>query len=497
MSQKCKQCGFSEATETDLTETPYTSPAHLLSYIGSNDPPPHAQETQFRRMLSGSVASLRELDDRIATMQHELRTLLRQRRGKEREIDDYKSVLHPIRRLPQEILCEIFLSFVTENLDDCNRRNDEELVSTLNPSSTIWILPQISSYWRSIALSFPRMWSTVILITGNFDLNQLSEAIRMLGAQLYRSDNHQLSISITSRLDIRKSHPLLELLFSTSRRWKELSIHATIESLESFSPLRGSLPAMTTLHVWAKNNNRNFAPSSTLSMFEFTPKLTTLVGHPHVLYKLSFPFSQILEYGRDLRCTCVSHAALLSRMPNVEHITASCFPNNKLDLARGLHPNNLPRAIALPYLRRAALLGDGGRQGKEHSSTECALLLRLTLPALKELEIGLFHSIDGLRGLLQRSRCSLDKLTLRIYGLPDDARIDILKDVPTLTSLTLRCPPAVITKFMEEISRSTLVVPSLRSLTLENSCGFDSVQIEELKTSRSSLSLVEIEGVRY
>ncbi|KAJ7590477.1 hypothetical protein C8J56DRAFT_748986, partial [Mycena floridula] len=122
--------------------------------LGSNKPPSQLEESQFRELLTESAGSLKDLDERIATMRRDLEVLVFQRASKRREVEEYRSVLHPIRRLPKEILCEIFVSCVNEDLDDdgYNRAN------SLTASSTIWILPRVSADWRSITLSFPRMW---------------------------------------------------------------------------------------------------------------------------------------------------------------------------------------------------------------------------------------------------------------------------------------------------------------------------------------------------
>ncbi|KAJ7590454.1 hypothetical protein C8J56DRAFT_826342 [Mycena floridula] len=492
MSEKCKVCDFSDASEPGFPADPAYAPLpHLLPFIGTNNPPSQSQESRFKEMLAESVGSLKDLNDRIQAMRHDLEELVRQRARKEREVEEYKLVLHPIRRLPEEILCEIFLTFVNEDLE-------EDLDdTTLDASSTIWILPQVSAHWRSIAVSFARMWSTVRLLAEDFDIDRLPKTIRMLGAQLYRSASHQLSISIFSDVDIPRSHLLLEMLFSTSSRWKELSIYVTTKSLESFSPLRGSLPLIATLHVWAYD--RRIVPA-TLNMFEFAPKLTKLIGHPHVLCKLIFPSSQTVQCGQEIRSTCVSHIALLSRTPNLQRITIACIKNDGLDSTTDIDLDQIPRSITLPFVTRAAFrreLNVDEEREHLHSSNGCALILRLTLPALKDPDIHVYHSMDELQHLLRRSQCPLETLSLYIYGVPDDACIALLKDIPTLTSFTLKCSDDLADKFMEPFSKSPTIVPSLQFLKLENSCSFDSVQIEQLKASRPSLSVVETDGVRF
>ncbi|KAJ7584252.1 hypothetical protein C8J56DRAFT_199373 [Mycena floridula] len=89
-----------------------------------------------------------------------------------------------------------------EDLDDdgYNRAN------SLTASSTIWILPRVSADWRSITLSFPRMWFTLRLATKDFDTVQLPRTMRMLGVQIHRSGSHDLSLAIDSSVDLYRNH---------------------------------------------------------------------------------------------------------------------------------------------------------------------------------------------------------------------------------------------------------------------------------------------------
>ncbi|KAJ7590458.1 hypothetical protein C8J56DRAFT_593102 [Mycena floridula] len=499
MPQQCTICGFPNASEMDFKPSEMTSesPPELLSLIRSHNPPSDIQASQIRRLLTESEEALRDLDQRISEMRRALAMLVRQRAIKTRDVEEHRSALHPIRRLPREILCEIFLSFVNEELEkDLNH-------SSLDSSSTIWILPQVSGHWRSVALSFARMWSTVRLMTDDFDLSRISETNRKLEVQLDRSANHQLSVCIFNKAEIPKSHPLLPILFSTSSHWKDLAILAKVSSFESFSVLKGSLPSMTTLHAWSLDQRTTI--STSFSIFESAPKLTKILGHPHLHCKLDLPFSQITDYVEELRFTCIWHTVLLSLMPNLQRITTACAVSTDFDSETGLHVHRIPDTITLVSVSSANLRRSFAHEGEmaeededaEHSTNDCPLMLRLTLPTLKELDIDLYHSVDGLRTLLRRSQCRLETLSLYVYKVPDDACIELLKDIPPLTSFTLDCTEALTMKFMEAFTQNPTIVPALRSLKLKNSCRFDSSQIEQLKASRPELSVVEICGTRY
>ena len=77
-------------------------------------------------------------------------------------------LLHPIHRLPVELLTEIFLHIHQSNVDSISdlllrRPNNRRAVV---PPPTVFILGSVSSYWRKIAQSIPTLIS-LIMVTSN------------------------------------------------------------------------------------------------------------------------------------------------------------------------------------------------------------------------------------------------------------------------------------------------------------------------------------------
>ncbi|KAJ4483920.1 hypothetical protein J3R30DRAFT_3256105, partial [Lentinula aciculospora] len=88
-----------------------------------------------------------DLDSQIKLMQQSISHLTLQRERILTNIQAYRMILHPIRRLPREVILEIF-----EWLPDLR------VVSSLNSGKAPWTLGQISRGWRGIALSSPELW---------------------------------------------------------------------------------------------------------------------------------------------------------------------------------------------------------------------------------------------------------------------------------------------------------------------------------------------------
>lgn len=129
-------------------------------------PEPPTKETleDARRCLASTRDSIRELAYRIDAEEAVLARLVREHRNAISELQEQQAALEkqatraqaylsPIRRLPLELLREIFTwSF------------------ELHPSSA-WVLAAVSTPWRKLALRMPLIWSKVsalsIFLAGN------------------------------------------------------------------------------------------------------------------------------------------------------------------------------------------------------------------------------------------------------------------------------------------------------------------------------------------
>ncbi|KAJ7589829.1 hypothetical protein C8J56DRAFT_859396 [Mycena floridula] len=496
MTQKCRVCGFSATSEAQTTV--YKPAAEIWQLLRENLPLSEAQETDFQKIVVEGDRYLEDLNSSIAKMRHDLQGLIREREEKEQELRFHKSVLHPLRRLPNEILSEIFLSFINEDLEQ------DETTSSLDPLSTQWVIPRVSKYWRWVALSLSRMWSTIRLTHKDFDSIDLDDWIQrrrvaMLEVQLSRSGSHQLSVFIASRLDVAPSHPLLQLLFPTSDRWKDLLIFVPVAFLPAFAPIRGSLSSLHTLHVWSPGFSDQILVDRDIVAFELAPKLTTLIGNPYIFLKLLLPYAQITTYECNVVWSCHVYVTLLSVLTNLQNFVVDCDVDiqSPLDAREGI-ANGTLRSFNLPNLHSAVL-----RHHPFHISSDCALLPRVSLPALEDLNIPVCKSLAELRAMLQRSRCFLDRLYLAINGVPeDDSLVELLDEAPSLISFTVNCAEAVTAKLIDDLIQNPSVLPSLQFLKLRDPeehdpFNLDLSNISNLRNLRPTLSVLEIDGVKY
>src|SRR6266567_1824349 len=101
-------------------------------------------------ILPAPTAKLAELDIEIARVQELYSSLREQRQDLLTEIEGYQSLISPARRLPVDILQEIFIHTLPTTHN-----------ALMDPFECPTLLTRVCSGWRSIALSNPHLWSTI------------------------------------------------------------------------------------------------------------------------------------------------------------------------------------------------------------------------------------------------------------------------------------------------------------------------------------------------
>ncbi|KAJ7902475.1 hypothetical protein B0H13DRAFT_2195423 [Mycena leptocephala] len=153
-ASRCSECGApsSGSAETfDVTVTPGTRHHTLLN---SNEPPQESELTFICSAISKADARLACLEDEISNLRKTLQQLEADHTSE--SLSSYRTkhkvILFPLRRMPPEVLSEIFLwtlpsiqAFIGHS--SCGRFD-------MRVSS--WILTRICTRWRAISISFLR-----------------------------------------------------------------------------------------------------------------------------------------------------------------------------------------------------------------------------------------------------------------------------------------------------------------------------------------------------
>ncbi|PBK94348.1 hypothetical protein ARMGADRAFT_90786 [Armillaria gallica] len=203
--------------------------------LSQNDPPLEMERSDIHETITSGATAVSLLDERISEAQRILATFISEREQVLSCIDDARTLLHPIRTINDDILQEIFSWCVYdwEDIMSC-RHSYHDSLGRLEPP---WTLSHVSHRWRTISLSSPRLWTSVILnFSAYSDLMIPHRNILFkFGLQLERSRGCDLSVSLSSGLAGIGNHPILAMLDTSSSRWKHLRAHLPPEGLKTLS----------------------------------------------------------------------------------------------------------------------------------------------------------------------------------------------------------------------------------------------------------------------
>ncbi|KAK6977586.1 hypothetical protein R3P38DRAFT_3123704 [Favolaschia claudopus] len=205
-------------------ESPFQS--HLYTNYIPTDP----EISQIRAHLVPHEAELVHLDALI-------QDLCAQRVRVKAYLDSYKALISHPRRLPQDILEEIFLA--------CLPTAHDAVMSLAEPPL---LLGRICSRWRAIAFALPRLWSSLHIHVDYVKWNE--ERIAAIDEWLKRTSSSPLSISVRGNNDLGFSDDLavVNILTGHSSHWSTLRLYKLTN--EAFLSLAAeSAPALSDIEI--------------------------------------------------------------------------------------------------------------------------------------------------------------------------------------------------------------------------------------------------------
>jgi hypothetical protein len=219
-----------------------SEPHHMSTpfsrYLQSNQAPSEDETHEIKALRANPLKEISIIDVEIEQIEATLNSLKRKRAHIQESIDDFNTILAPVRRIPMDILGVIFVNCLATH------RNP-----IMSASEAPILLTHICRDWRSIALSIPRLWSRLYVPTLPIVLQYPPEAppsVNSLKAERrlkVRTEEVQrwLRLSAACPLAITlmpaggpASHPpLLDSIIQSSRRWQQLELGLGFFSPES------------------------------------------------------------------------------------------------------------------------------------------------------------------------------------------------------------------------------------------------------------------------
>ncbi|KAJ7609149.1 hypothetical protein FB45DRAFT_1067153, partial [Roridomyces roridus] len=416
LSSRCSECGSLKSSSFDQTPTS----SRRLKLTTTNEIPEEAELDSIRSFASTTRARLAVLEQGIVELEDRLKELQSERLALRKLHEEDSAILSPLRRVPPEILAEVF-SWTLPGPDDAFA------LAGKKAKHSPWILGYICRRWRDIALSIPSLWS-LIHVVGRKSMDPLP----MLRVQVARARTLKIhfvgfeppSESGSGTQVERTQLDLFNFLSAHSTRWEELNVVITPFMVPRFPALRGRLPSLKRLWIkWAQYDMQNRDTVNTIQCFETAGSLVdvgVLNDKPHTMLPL-MPAHQITYYR--VESSWEIHVPVLKLARNIVEARISLLDNPRR-LESWSDPSD--PAIEMPRLKRLYV--------------SCAKVLDfLRAPALTEIALpidGVETPLGTLSNFFARSSCTPRRLCFK--GTPKASfTAEILNEHPFLTSLTL------------------------------------------------------------
>ncbi|KAJ7160725.1 hypothetical protein C8R46DRAFT_955552 [Mycena filopes] len=417
----------------------------LTSLLKSNDAPLPSQRLLAEETVRNKQAQLVNLDKVISAVQLTLRNLQADRAELAAEANQYSSVLSPIRRLPAEMISEIFLYFAPVSHFD---------VLDGTRVTLPWTLGHICRFWRAISLSLGELWSVLDVprVSANCrapeflrdvddyekwltdppldacDLREYREgyaiemALDYITTCLRRSGNRPLSFRFDQQLG-SATFPVANTLSKNLLRFHEVAfVDPTNDLVEylcvesEFSDNLRAIGVVSSWHSYQSLPARLFMNVGNLTDLSLTNVILPLDA------SLSLPWPQLLRY-REQRCTWTSLSQLSAAYGGLVNLRELWWECPRL-LFRLAIPD---KSFLLPNLRVARFHFDD--DGVDLPRT-------LVMPVLQAFSIET-STRTHFRSCLPTSSPDVKILQLRIDGFLQSNLTYALAMFPEITQLTL------------------------------------------------------------
>ncbi|KAJ7705181.1 hypothetical protein B0H16DRAFT_1636670 [Mycena metata] len=243
--------------------TSLTSP--FASRVGTNYAPTDEEVIAIRDLLDEPLSRLKRLDEQLADLQKAIDKLTEERVHLSTYVDAHQAILSPIRRLPFDILQEIFMACIPTH------RN-----CVMSAVEAPVLLGRVCSAWRTMSQSTPRLWARLHIVEparfqvmpgSNFDVfeEKLAQRLETTRMWLGRSGQCPLYISLEGSQDLPPPHGLmgneptavfpsthlfLQALIPFAARWKHISLSILWSALQKMSSLtEKDVPMLTKLEI--------------------------------------------------------------------------------------------------------------------------------------------------------------------------------------------------------------------------------------------------------
>ncbi|KAJ7635837.1 hypothetical protein DFH06DRAFT_1479106 [Mycena polygramma] len=451
----------------------------LKPHLGTNYVPTGDEQKDIKQYIAQGGEKAAELFTLIDADRHRLISSYGRMAALNELMCPYFALASPIRRMPPEILQEIFVACIPTRH-----------FPIMDASCAPLLLGRVCRAWRAISLSTPVLWSAVHVAVKR---NPTDEAAEKLRVWLQRSGDYPLSISIVTVYgpDEPDSASIVDIIRTYSRRLKALvmSSGSGAHSILSNPP---DLAVLEVLHILGHSPSTD---SEDLQLLSKLPNLHDLSLRYGWTDEVSIP---PCSWARFTNLSLESETEFFNLdVSQLMELVAQCVNLSSCRLSFPSFDNNGPDPTsALKHITLAHLgsLSMTGRLELDAGFNMAKILDALSLPALGELKVvekdsgpveysssvsDLLLTIDN---LVVRSSCALRQLSIHSHFGEAQAIIQcLLLHGRTLTRLELERSVTygqarVSSDLSPVLAALTITATSALCPTLRNLCiaNFDS-----------------------
>ncbi|KAJ7364477.1 hypothetical protein DFH08DRAFT_930390 [Mycena albidolilacea] len=461
----CPTCIGAKTLDWKLPDSP--CPELLVS----NAIPSDLRVLEITKLIEDVEGNIRGLDAQISQLQRLTAQLISRRAELDDFAHDHRGTISAVRRVPSDIMSEIFLRCV----DPDSSGNFRSTYAALQP------IMQVCGQWRVVALGSPRLWSRIVV---DEDGAKEGRLVQETSLQLQRSGQAPLSLSLGS---FRHSCPpgVLDILFDVSPRWYDVRLtlskaHCRIllDSTCTFPILKKLAISCWELLEWPATDVRRF-----FARFPVLEELGYQSG--------DFSDLTLLPWPQLRACQMESFTGdeLLRTLPLL-------LPGARVAAKFGLESDPVPGNVRSPICALTLNFCE--------TTFIDTVLSSLTAPSLEELTI--FGSVatsstlpSTILSFLSRSNCTLISLSLRI-SLEQHELLSILESpfVRGVVDLDIGCQPAQRTRrhvLRVDALATRDILPNLRALKFRSYAELEETTILDMVVRRRPmLRELRIEG---
>ncbi|KAJ6577075.1 hypothetical protein DFH09DRAFT_980432 [Mycena vulgaris] len=406
----------------------------------TNTVPSDAECAAIRQFLSGLQKNFAALAGQIAHMQAVLTDLTDQCQSLRESIDAHQALVSLARRLPEDVVREIFLACLPSSGNAVMSAREAPL-----------LLGQVCSSWRRIAFTTPQLWASLHVVVPS-----LSSLRRMMGAvDAWLSRSGVLPLSITLAVS-RACEPgsdnvatMIDVLANFSPRWRRVKItlsphtiltpltnlHASdVPMLESiaFSSIGSGTwqNVVAPLEIpWRAFNFLRTPAIRSASISSLGGNLLALPFQWPLLRSLSLTAGNIKD-SNSFHLTTTAALLILRQCPNLTTCTICITPDRNTVAG---NPDVQPPSLILPHLTDLTV------DNREHSQINAVALFGcLRVPVLKRFAYcGPKYQGPLPFNALFSAIHALEDLSIDLKGLTVDAFLHFLELLPSLVQLRL------------------------------------------------------------